>query len=245
MDFIGGWPGLIAIVLGLAGIGYGIFARSHPKVGALAYRLVSQPLLAKANADLDVFYDGRSIDEPQLITFELVNLGPDDLSPANLDGGHLQLESAPGLFVAVLEGDGVAVLSERVESEKGSRIVHLAPGILKKGESVTVSVLATGNELVRTRMIGSLEAVAQGKCASSLELPVFSVAAKVNRFRVTSRSRIGRVDFTRRLSRSLKVAAPSALGVLGISLPVKLDDAEWAQRELERVRSQPSSTIEW
>lgn len=244
-EFVGGWPGVIAILLGIAGLVYGVYARSHPKEGTLAYRLWSQPLLAKANAHLDVIYDEQSIPEPQVITLELVNLGPGDLGSADLDGGFLRLESNPGLFIAVLEGDEITTLASPQGSDPGSSRLDIEPGILKKGESLSVSLLAMGNDLVRRSMIERLESMVEGVGSGEVSRPVFGLAARVNRFRVVSRSRIGTLGLAKSVGRSLRVLTPTAVSLLGVTVPVRPDDREWAQRQLDQVRNRPSSSIEW
>jgi hypothetical protein len=245
MEFVGGWPGVIAILLGLLGIAYGVYARSHPKSGTIGYRLVSQPLLARSSAGLKVVYDRKQIPEPQLVTLELFNIGPGDLAPTDLDGGFLWLDSNPALFVAILEGGDVSSLAHQ-DGSRGSRVV-LAPGILKAGEGLTVSLLASGNDIVRSHVINELTSLAEGDHRSLSVDPVFTLKAKVNHFTVVNRVQVRSETFGRKFNRALRQMSPlwSLLSPLSLAIPLALDDRESARRELERVRNQPGSTVGW
>ena len=246
LGFVGGWPGVIAILLGLLGLAYGVYARAQPKSGTITYRLVSQPLLATTNAGLRVAYDGKSIPEPQLVTLELVNLGPGDLAPADLEGGFLRLESNPALFVAILEGSDVGTLGQLTDSRASTAV--LTPGILKTGEALTLSLLASGNDIVRSSVIDQLTSQAEGGHRSMAVDPVFALKGKVNRFRVVSRSQVSTETFRRGIKRALR-EVPALMGfglpLLTLSVPHTVDDRESARRELERVRNQPGSTVGW
>lgn len=92
----GFWIGVAGTVLGAIGVVYGIWARSHPASGRLAFRVTESALIPQNSHDarLRVLLDDREIANPWLAVVEIVNVGGIDLAPAAFEGGYLRLATS-------------------------------------------------------------------------------------------------------------------------------------------------------
>lgn len=131
---LGFWITLAGTLLGIGGIVYGIWARSHPKIGRIIYRINESSLIpAGASADrMRVLLDDESIYDPYIAVIEVVNTGPNDLPPDAFKGGRLRISTTGE------EGRESPTLSGNLSSSVTGTITTELP-IHRSGMSITIS----------------------------------------------------------------------------------------------------------
>lgn len=153
----GFWIGVAGTALGAIGVIYGIWARSHPGSGRLAYRVTESALIPQNShvERLRVMLDDREITNPWLAVVEIVNVGGIDLSPAAFEGGFLRLttsgstEHGRGTIEGVLSPvDGTLNESEWpggdfVDPALVESVFALSPRQLKARDSISITLLAS------------------------------------------------------------------------------------------------------
>jgi len=152
----GFWIGVAGTALGAIGVIYGVWARSHPGSGRLAYRVTESALIPQ-NSDVErlrVLLDDREITNPWLAVVEIVNVGGIDLAPAAFEGGYLRLstsgstEHGRGAIEGVLSPvDGALKIVEWpggsfVDPDLVESAFELSPQQLKARNSISITLLA-------------------------------------------------------------------------------------------------------
>jgi hypothetical protein len=147
---VGFWVTVAGTTLGFAGIAYGGWARSHPKDSRLICRITESALVPRhaSQQKLTVHLDNQEIGNPHIVTVEISNLGPLDLTPKAFDGGYLRVAFAGGASVKgdLSKIDGEAFISEKLDGysvDPDLVISHftLSPRQLKRGETITATLL--------------------------------------------------------------------------------------------------------
>lgn len=150
----GFWITVIGIALGIAGIVYGVWARSHPRVGQLACLLTESSLVpAEVTAGgMSVVYNGDEVLQPWITTVEVTNLGPIDLGPSAFEGGRLRFAATGPGFI---EGNLTSVPGRRYFNAEDVADKHLESHFevsscqLKVGESLTLTLLSSGQPNIK------------------------------------------------------------------------------------------------
>lgn len=197
MDW-GFWIGVAGTALGAIGVVYGIWARSHPASGRLAFRVTESALIPQSShaERLRVLLDDREIANPWLAVVEIINVGGIDLAPAAFEGGYLRLTTSGttgngrGIIEGVLspiEGslkgserpDGVFVDPDMVES-----FFELSPQQLKTRRGISVTLLTSNRPKIQIQ--GRLTGFEIGPPSAQVRSEILRSAASVA-FEATTR----------------------------------------------------------
>ena len=185
----GFWIGVAGTVLGAVGVVYGIWARSHPGSGRLAFRVTESALIPQSShvERLRVLLEDREITDPWLAVVDIINVGGIDLSPAAFEGGYLRLITSGstnygrGIIESVLTPvDGTLRVSERpdgvfVDPDMVESVFELAPRQLKAGEGLSLTVLASHRPRIRVQ--GRLAGFEIGPPAAQVRAGILRSAA--------------------------------------------------------------------
>jgi hypothetical protein len=171
-------------VVGLLGVFYGAWARSHPKRSQLVSRIAESALMPEADPENEVrvTQNGVLVPEPYVVIIDLTNLGPDELSPSSFDGGHLRFTTkrytssnvpmgVTFTQLAVLRADSPV----KIEYPSKDRVsLALLPCQLKVGESISIACLISGEPQFESegRLTGFAVREMRGAGPSEFELRI-------------------------------------------------------------------------
>lgn len=138
----GWWIGLIGTVLGLIGIGYGIWARAFPKRTQLEVRVKQQAMSVPNDPKLQVLFDGRKLARPTVVEVTIEHLGGPEIARADMPAGSVSVGVAAPVLVGPL---GRAEQYSRI-TEDGKRI-EVKPYLVREFSLMRLRFLADGDSV--------------------------------------------------------------------------------------------------
>jgi len=106
---------------------------------SITHRVV--PMIPKGGEKLAVTWAGEEVPEPTLLQVSLESSGAGDITPANFEGGGIYLDLIKGRAIGALQ---TADAPPATVNDSG---VIIEPFLLKKGKSVRMNFLASGENL--------------------------------------------------------------------------------------------------
>lgn len=134
--------GAVSLALGVGGVLYGQWARTHPVKSRVLLEVQAVRLEIPSSDRLQVTWDGEPVVDPYLLTARVTNLGPADLSRGSFDGGWIRLTldaSQRPVPLGMPAGEDVEVGEFRVTDET----VSFHPGLVGVGVTATSSYLVS------------------------------------------------------------------------------------------------------
>lgn len=138
---VSGWIfGGVGLVLGVAGLIYGEWARKHPAKPVLFSTVEVIPIGVPEDPLIDVTYKQDSLKSPVITTIRLTNKGyvdVDEFSP-----GSVQYTISPATVGRVKGVIGEGADSATIDRTSGS--IDFRPAIIKRGETIEVRLMCDG-----------------------------------------------------------------------------------------------------
>lgn len=126
------------VVVGFASLGWGFWARSHPKRTRLRTRVRESPIGFPDDPGIQVLLNGDPVDQPVLVEIDVEHVGGEEIDVQR--GDAIRFESPPeagGRVIGLLRGSAN-------DAELSDFTVSLKPRIFKVGEKASLSLMAEG-----------------------------------------------------------------------------------------------------
>lgn len=142
----GWWIGAIGLILGLVGLWYGVWARSHPRKTELGIWVGETELGTPSGATLDVTLNGKPVADPVLVRFAVSHLGGPEIAASDMPADGITATSSKPSIVGRVGGNAAATY------DPDTNTIAFTPRLIQKDDLMDVVFLADGLSDLKTSL---------------------------------------------------------------------------------------------